>query len=42
MKAAQDNRALAKGLNVFKGKITCKPVAEAFGMEYVKLESLLS
>ena len=29
------------GVNVFKGKITCRPVAEAFGAEFVKLEALL-
>jgi alanine dehydrogenase len=41
VKAAQDNRAIAKGVNVFKGKITFKAVADAFGYEHVKLEALL-
>jgi len=33
-KACQDDAALRKGLNVVKGKIVYKAVAEAFGMEY--------
>jgi alanine dehydrogenase len=42
VKAALENKALAKGVNVIKNKITCKPVAEAFGMEYVALERLIA
>lgn len=33
--------ALAKGVNVFKGKITYKAVADAAGMDFVPLERLL-
>lgn len=33
--------ALAKGANTYKGKLTNKGVAEAFGMEYVDLATLL-
>jgi alanine dehydrogenase len=31
--ACADNRALLAGLNLFEGRITCLPVAQAFGME---------
>jgi len=40
-KAAMDNPEIAKGINVLKGKVTYKAVAEAFGLEYCPLESLL-
>lgn len=33
-KACKKNPALLKGLNVYKGRIACREVAEAFGMEY--------
>ena len=39
--AVADDAALAKGVNVLDGKITYKPVADAHGMEYTPLESLL-
>ena len=39
--AVQDDAALAKGVNVLDGKITYKPVAEAHGMEYVELSTLI-
>lgn len=32
--AIKDNNALAKGVNVIDGKVTCKAVAEAFDMKY--------
>lgn len=32
--AMKDNPALLKGLNVYKGKVTNKPVAQAQGLEY--------
>ncbi len=32
-RACRENPALSKGLNMYKGVITYKPVAEAFGME---------
>lgn len=31
-KAMRDDPALARGLNVYRGKVTCRPVAEAFDM----------
>lgn len=37
-KAMQDNKALHKGLNVYKGKLTYDHVAEAFNMSYEKIE----
>lgn len=40
-KACEKNAALAKGLNVYKGKITCKGVAEAFDMEFHEPASVL-
>jgi alanine dehydrogenase len=33
-------KELYKGVNVYKGKLTNRPVAEAFGMEYTELEGL--
>ncbi|HEX9093942.1 MAG TPA: alanine dehydrogenase [Coriobacteriia bacterium] len=40
--AVLDDAALAKGVNVLDGKIVYQPVAEAHGMEYTPLESLLA
>ena len=40
--AVADDAALAKGVNVLEGKIVYKPVAEAHGMDYVELGSLLA
>jgi alanine dehydrogenase len=40
-KAARENPDIAKGINIINGKITYKAVAEAFDLEYSKLESLL-
>jgi alanine dehydrogenase len=40
--AVIDDAALAKGVNVLEGKVVYKPVAEAHGMDYVPLESLLA
>lgn len=40
--AVKDDGALAKGVNVLDGKITYKPVADAHGLEYVALESLIA
>jgi len=34
--AFAEDQGLAKGLNLAKGKITCKPVAEAHGMEWIE------
>ena len=40
--AVLDDPALAKGVNVLEGKVVYEPVAEAHGLEYTPLESLLS
>jgi alanine dehydrogenase len=40
-KAARDNQDIAKGINIIRGKVTHKGVAEAFGLEYEPLDSLL-
>lgn len=36
--ALRQDLPLRRGLNVFKGKLTCKPVAEAVGIEYIASE----
>jgi alanine dehydrogenase len=41
-KAVADDTALAKGVNVLDGKVTYKPVADAHGMDYTSLDSLLA
>jgi len=38
--AFAEDQGLAKGLNLAKGKITCKPVAEAHGMEWTRWEKV--
>jgi len=40
-KTARENHEIAKGINIIKGKVTHKGVAEAFGLEYKTLDSLL-
>lgn len=40
-KAVLEDNALYKGVNVYKGQITCKPVAEAHNLPYVPLKELL-
>jgi alanine dehydrogenase len=40
--AILDDAALAKGVNVLDGKIVYAPVAEAHGMEYTPLETVLA
>jgi alanine dehydrogenase len=37
-KAVADDPALKKGLNVCEGKLTCRPVAEAFGLKYSEIK----
>ena len=38
-KALHRDASLRKGLNVFKGKLVCKPVAESLGLEYIPIEA---
>ncbi|NLT94066.1 MAG: alanine dehydrogenase [Clostridia bacterium] len=40
-KAVREDQALAKGVNVVNGYITCQGVAEAHGLEYIPLEEVL-
>ena len=39
--AIQADPSLAKGVNTYKGKLTYLGVAEAFGLEYTPLDTLL-
>lgn len=39
--AVKESPALAKGVNIIKGAITCKSVAESLGREYTPLEEVL-
>lgn len=39
-KALISNSAIAKGLNIINGKITYKPIAEAFGYQYYPIDEL--
>ncbi|HXN31832.1 MAG TPA: alanine dehydrogenase [Polyangiaceae bacterium] len=39
--AARGDAALMRGLNTYGGHVTCEPVAQAHGLEYVKVEQLL-
>lgn len=41
IEAFKQDIALVKGVNIFKGKITCKAVADALGMDFAPLEDLL-
>ncbi|MCK5723889.1 MAG: alanine dehydrogenase, partial [Gammaproteobacteria bacterium] len=40
-KAMMENPEIKLGANVVKGKVTYKGVADAFGLEYVPVDSLL-
>ena len=40
-KACKEDLALAMGLNTHDGKITCKGVSEAFGLEFVSPEKII-
>ena len=39
--ALKDDIQLRNGLNVCDGKITCKPVAEAHGLEFTPAEAFI-
>ena len=41
-KAAKENPEILKGINILKGKVTYKAVADVFGLEYHPVETLLS
>ena len=40
--AARADKALERGINVYKGHVTCEPVAQAHKMEFVKASKLLA
>jgi len=40
-KAVDEDKALAKGLNTYLGKVTCKPVAVAHGFKYFPLKDIV-
>lgn len=40
-KAASENSDILSGLNLVKGKITCKGIAEAFRLKFVEAKSIL-
>lgn len=40
--AVKDSPALAKGVNILKGAITCKSVADSLGKEYTPLEKIIN
>jgi len=40
-KAMKENPEIKLGANVIKGKVTYKGVADAFGLEYVSIDSIL-
>ena len=40
-KAAAESHAIATGINTYKGKLTCRGVADSFEMEYTPVEKLL-
>jgi len=40
-KAVADDRGLYAGVNTYRGKITCRPVAESQGLPYEELSTLL-
>lgn len=39
--ACRESEEIRLGVNVVRGKVTCKGVAEAFGMKYVPIDSLM-
>ena len=40
-KAAKENPEIKLGVNIVQGKVTCKPVAEAFGFEVTPIDNLV-
>ncbi len=41
VKAVKQDKALAKGVNTYQGKLTCQGVAEAFDLKYTPLDNVL-
>ena len=40
-RAARENSSIASGLNVVDGKVTCRGVSDALGLEYISVESMI-
>ncbi len=40
-RAMKENSEIKSGANIVKGRVTCKPVADAFGLDYTPVDSLL-
>jgi alanine dehydrogenase len=40
-KAIKENKALARGVNIINGKVTCRAVAETLGIRYYTIENIL-
>ena len=40
-RAALDDPGIGKGINMVNGQVTCRAVAEAFGLSHIPLETLL-
>ena len=38
--AIASSKSLIKGVNLFKGNVTCKAVADSLGLEYIPIEAL--
>jgi alanine dehydrogenase len=39
--ALREDKALARGLNIVNGKVTCQGVAKAHGLPYYRVEDIL-
>ena len=39
--AIASNKSLIRGVNLFKGNVTCKAVADSLGLEYTPIEALV-
>ena len=40
-RAMKENHDIELGANIVRGRVTCKGVAEAFGIEYVPIDALI-
>jgi alanine dehydrogenase len=42
VQAAKESKEILTGINIVKGAVTCKAVAEAFDLEYMPVEKFLN
>lgn len=40
-RAAGENGEIARGINIIDGRVTCRAVAEAFGLDYVPVQAMI-